>query len=68
MAKIKIIIEDDAGNVLNETPFEYTIDLLDDRFSTLEKAVDDFKKGSSKEVSKFLLSHQQTTFIKKKNT
>jgi hypothetical protein len=66
MARIKIIIEDDFGNVLTQEQFAYDIDLSDGRFSTLEQSVEEFKKRSSKEVSKVLLSYQQDQFIEKK--
>lgn len=66
MARIRIIIEDDFGNVLTQEQFAYDIDLSDGRFSALEQSVEEFKKRSSKEVSKVLLSYQQDQFIEKK--
>ena len=66
MARIKIILEDDNGNVINKQELNYDLDLEDGKFSSLEDEVDKFKKASSKEVTSLLLNQMQKELSTKK--
>ena len=67
MARIKIIIEDDAGNIINSKELNYDLNLQDGKFHTLEGEVDKFKKSSSKEITALLLEQiQNERRLKKK--
>lgn len=59
MARIKIILEDDQGNVINSKELNYDLNLQDGKFHTLEGEIDKFKKSSSKEITALLLTQMQ---------
>ena len=73
MAKIKITIEDDFGNIIGETEQrEYHLDLGKSRLDEIEAAVDRFKNRALPDIEEELLQAAQKRFVagekKERNT
>ena len=67
MAKIKITIEDDEGNVIGTD--DYNLDTGKDTINDIEKAVESFRKDALPQIEKRLSIEAQDRFDKsKKNT
>ncbi len=67
MARIKIIIEDDNGQKINEEDIVYQLKISDGKFHTLEGEVDAFKKVAVAKITASLLEHEQNKLTQKKN-
>lgn len=67
MAKIKIILEDDNGQILNEEAFVYDLKIAGGNFNDLEGEVARFKQESSAKITTTFLGHLQNEITKKKS-
>jgi hypothetical protein len=64
MATIKVTIQDDFGNVINEAAGrEYPLDLGKATLEEIEGAVEDFKKRALADIEQNLLLATQTSFV-----
>lgn len=63
MAKIKLILLDDAGKVLQER--EQKVEIGKGSFSEIEQGVEDYQQKEMKELTKLLLEEEQKKFISK---
>ena len=64
MAKIKIIIEDDDGNVLEKD--NYSLDTGKDTINDIEKAVEGFRKDVLPKIEQKLSEEAQNKFDRSK--
>jgi len=64
MATIKVTIQDDFGNVINEAAGrEYPLDLGKATLAEIEGAVEDFKKRALADIEQDLLLATQASFV-----
>ena len=64
MATIKVTIQDDFGNVINEAASrEYPLDLGKTTLAEIEGAVEDFKKRALADIERDLLLATQDRFV-----
>ena len=68
MAQIEIIIRNDNGEIITDTPLKYNLNLGQEKFIDIEDAVEVFRKQSNKEITAFLLAKMQQKFISEKKT
>jgi hypothetical protein len=64
MATIKVTIQDDFGNVINEVAGrEYPLNLSKATLAEIEGAVEDFKKRALADIEQDLLLATQASFV-----
>lgn len=64
MATIKVTIQDDYGNIINEVAGrEYPLDLGKATLADIEGAVEDFKKRALADIEQDLLLATQASFV-----
>lgn len=64
MATIKVTIQDDFGNVINEMAGrDYPLDLGKATLAEIEGAVEDFKKRALADIERDLLLATQASFV-----
>ena len=68
MAQIEIIIRNDNGEIITDTPLKYSLNLGQEKFIDIEDAVEVFRKQSNKEITAILLAKMQQKFISEKKT
>ena len=70
MASIEIIMRDDEGNIISQkTQKRYGLSMNGDKLSSIEDAVEEFKRSSLPDITYDLLStmqKNQTEYIKKR--
>ena len=67
MAKVRLIIEDDDGNVINEGEVrEYKLNIGKGRLADIEGAVEEFKKRALADIEEDLLVMEQAKFVREK--
>lgn len=66
MARIKIRIEDDNGELITAKEFSYVLNSSDGQFNTLEGEVDRLKKDCSAKITATLFEYHQEKFVAKK--
>jgi hypothetical protein len=68
MATIKVTIQDDLGNAINEAADkEYPLDLGKATLAEIEGAVEEFKKKAFADIEKDLLLATQASFVEEQN-
>lgn len=65
MVKVKITIEDEAGNQIG-APQTYALEIGNGTLTEIETAVEKLKRNSLPEIEHQLLAHDQAELVKKK--
>lgn len=67
MATVEIIIRDDDGSIINSSERrKYDLNLRNNSFNDIERAVESFKNRALPDITADLLNEVQTNFVKKK--
>ncbi len=67
MATVEIIIRDDDGSIINSSERrKYQLNLRNNSFNDIERAVESFKNRALPNITADLLNEVQTNFVKKK--